>query len=809
MLKQDDLHRLRNSLFSGKYNLLIGAGASLDSTERDGKTNLPSGWQLQQHLCKLKGVSTDRPLTRVYQLLTETERERELTKRFSLTNPGRTVKQIPNFIWKQIYTFNIDDTLELAYRDESVKTKQKASAVNFDKPFTSPQSHKDIQIVHLHGYAPDPESGYVFSQVEYAKIAKSINPWMTILAQTLATEPFIIAGTSLSEPDLEFYLSHRSAVSGRQDRGPSILVEPFPDAITENDCKRHGLILVKSTLNDFLTWLQAQLGEVPSLETVILPSIDGLFDTKLPALSKISFFSSVDIVRPVAATTGAGETSGFFFGQHPTWADLESDIDIATPDTNRLVKKVDLFLSGAATLTNIVVVTNEPGTGKSTNLRRVAYDLAKNGRVVFFLKKHADVDYDDMLNCFRAVQSRCVLFVDGAAENVSFLRLLLEKEDLADKLFIVCAERDYRESHILSNLEAFNVDQHTIAPWKRDNYIRLIEKFRQNGLLASSDAVKNPENAALQLANEPVAIGACRLLNNFRPFEQIIHSIWVDASDEEKRSYLTAALAEHCVPDGIKYSILQAAQNNKNLDRQLSLAHPLPLGYSHDDDDYVLPMNATIGERILELASKNSVDMLLDIFVDLGNAVSPFVNRRTIMARTAEARLSGRLFHAEDVVTKFLRDKSEIFYIRTKRNWEWNSRYWEQRALELGERNITLAIQYARHAVAIEAHSFPWTTLASLLMRTLNGEPTHRERIFSEAFDLLIKALDFDAIRLRRHSRHAYLALFRGTEKFILLGGKLSKVNRGEILTRISDAAQLMKKNAQIQNVIATLTPLL
>ncbi|WYX30812.1 hypothetical protein WJ976_05140 [Achromobacter denitrificans] len=479
---------------------------------------------------------------------------------------------------------------------------------------------------------------------------------------------------------------------------------------------------------------------------------------------------------------------------------------MATVDTTVLVRKIDFFLSGKSPLANVIVVTSEPGAGKSTNLRRVAYDLAKKGRIVFFMKKHADVGYDDMLTCFRAVQGRCVLFIDGAAENVSFIRLLLEKEDLLDKLMIVCAERDYRKSHIESNLENISVSYYSVAPWGRTGYVQLIERFRQNGLLASTDAVKDPEGTAVQLVNDPVAIATCRLLNSFRPFEQIVNSIWHDANDDERRSYLTAALAEYCVPEGVKYSILQAAQRNGSLENQISLAHALPLGYSDDDDDYVLPLNATVGEHVLNLAAKKASDMLLDVFVALGNAVAPFVNRRTIIARTAEARLSGRLFHAEDLVTHFLGIKSEEFYVKTKPNWEWNSRYWEQRALELSGRNLSLAIQYARHAVAIEGHPFPWTTLASLLIRSLNHDPVSREKAFLEAFDLLIKALNYDSVRLRRHSGHAYLALFKGTEKFLFLGGKLSEVNRAEVRSRIADASSLMKNNAQIQNAISTLS---
>ena len=67
-----------------------------------------------------------------------------------------------------------------------------------------------------------------------------------MLAEILPAESFIIAGTSLNEVDLEYYLSARNAATPVEEGGPSILIEPNPDAATEADCAKNGLILVKA-----------------------------------------------------------------------------------------------------------------------------------------------------------------------------------------------------------------------------------------------------------------------------------------------------------------------------------------------------------------------------------------------------------------------------------------------------------------------------------------------------------------------------------------------------------------------------------
>src|SRR5438128_1307790 len=106
--------------------------------------------------------------------------------------------------------------------------------------------------IHLHGWVGKAQNGFVFSHAEYARVMTTLNPWMHLLSEILATEAFIIAGTSLNEVDLEYYLSHRTDATPRRDRGPSLLITPNPDAATEADCKRHDLVLVRATFGEFL-----------------------------------------------------------------------------------------------------------------------------------------------------------------------------------------------------------------------------------------------------------------------------------------------------------------------------------------------------------------------------------------------------------------------------------------------------------------------------------------------------------------------------------------------------------------------------
>ena len=110
-------------------------------------------------------------------------------------------------MWRRIFTLNIDDAVEAAY--EKVKGHQVPDPKTHRAPYTEASDINSVQVVHIHGWTRHPEDGYIFSLADYATAMGPSSPWTTVLAHTLATEPFIVAGTSLEEPDLEYFLSGR------------------------------------------------------------------------------------------------------------------------------------------------------------------------------------------------------------------------------------------------------------------------------------------------------------------------------------------------------------------------------------------------------------------------------------------------------------------------------------------------------------------------------------------------------------------------------------------------------------------------
>jgi len=163
-----DFHAMADSLLSGRYNLLIGAGVSLDSTNRH-NDKLLSGAAYLKFLSEQKSLPFKYSLHDVYSMLSDDEIDRFVTDIFYECRPGPTVLRFTEYIWNRIFTFNIDDATESAYELPSAKSQQKLSVINFSDNYLEVSDKNCLQIVRLHGLTRRRSEKYVFSKDEYIR----------------------------------------------------------------------------------------------------------------------------------------------------------------------------------------------------------------------------------------------------------------------------------------------------------------------------------------------------------------------------------------------------------------------------------------------------------------------------------------------------------------------------------------------------------------------------------------------------------------------------------------------------------------
>jgi hypothetical protein len=787
----------RSSLFSGSYNLLLGSGVTLDSRNGAG-TTLISAEELRKALCKMTGAPLDTSLSRVYALLSPHARQ-DLVKFFSGCTPGPSLNALPLYLWRRLFTFNVDDILEKLYGQSGAM--QSLVSLNFNAPFEPTPERPELQAIHLHGWVRDPASGFVFAAQEYVRNMQSLNPWMHLLSEILATEPFIISGTSLNEIDLEYYLSHRTESTPRRGRGPSLLVTPSADVVTRADCKRYGLTLIEATFGEFLAWISKEYPSPPSIAELVIPSSKTLFP-EISEAEQLKFFLDFELVG--SSDLPLPETpSPFQYGRAPDWMDIFQHLDIEVGTSAALHE----FLR-RPTRSPSLLVFDDAGTGKTTLLRRLGHDLARAGTSVLSVRAISRIDTATAIACLSASATPLVVLADGVADHAFQLAEIMQDTEVRSRVTLVGADRTYRQEYVDLMFSGLATDQLAPSGLTTNEYEQIIERYRRYGLIAAPFAIKDSKAFAKRLIADPVAVGVCRILNDFRPLDTIATSLW-DASEEHDRlPYLCAALSHHCHWLGVRYSLLQSIWGFLfPLDRVLGQKVPLGLEINVQDDEFLVPQSPVLGERILTTLAQKSDPIVFEAFRRLAMEIAPFVNRRSIMRRSPEARLARRLFDADKVTRPLLGNRAEEFYVAVQTRWEWNSRYWEQRALLVANDDLEVGLRYARHAVAIERHPYPLNTLGRLLIRQMETGGVSRDLVFSEAFDYLSEAIDIEA-RRSRVSIHPYTTLFGGAIKYLESGGALTATQESRLRAQRTDARYRFAHDPSLKDLIDRLAAL-
>ena len=515
MIPKDTIVAFRSTLLAGGYNLLLGSGICLDSHNGLGE-QLRSADSLRKDLCALKKVKDTTTLPRVSAMLTPDETEEQLVKRFSNCKPGTSLAHLPCFLWKRLFTFNIDDVLETLY-GTSEKGKQTLIPINFDSPFEPAPDRRELQAVHLHGWVGKPKSPFVFSFAEYARIMRGNNPWMHMLAEILATEPFVIAGTSLNEVDLEFYLSGRTEATPRRSRGPSVLIEPYPDAAAEADCRRYGLLLVKASFGDLIAWLHQEFPSPPTLAELIVPDVSTLFADRAATRQLLTFFADFKLLK-AGDKPRSPVPSAFLYGREPTQDDIDERVDIPRRENDVVLGDVEEMLShpNDSTKPKLAMVVDHAGTGKTTVASRVASELVRRGHPVLGVHTLSRIDVQNAINVFASASRPIVLMVDHFADHVEQVAEILRDNRTAGKLVVLAAERMYRKEFLDLILGDESTIERHLRPLNQDELKQLIELFRHYGLIGVAEAVHTPGAYAAQLEARFLQSGRCLTNNSAR-----------------------------------------------------------------------------------------------------------------------------------------------------------------------------------------------------------------------------------------------------------------------------------------------------
>jgi hypothetical protein len=359
------------------------------------------------------------------------------------------------------------------------------------------------------------------------------------------SEPFIIAGTALFEPDLEFFMAHRTSNSQILARAPSILLEPYPDAGTRQDCERLQLVLVETEFLEFLDWLIDEFGIPPSPLAPREPLRAPRIVTQSSIQTRTVFWSDFDFVQQPSGERNTNlSPTAFAFGRPPDWDDIRQKRDVPLQSQLTLIDEIRRWASSSDPR-HVVCVSARAGSGNSTTIRRVSTDLSENNIQVFFVRATGGLDTECAIRYLKGVGSPNVLATDFVAEHGAQLFEIVTEVSKERRCCIFGAERQYRMELVRELIEELSHRIYELSPWRKKESVELINRYADMGLVANAAAMRRPDPFADQLSNHTVAKSICPILNDFRPLKAIVQSLWNDTVASARWPYLAASLAHY------------------------------------------------------------------------------------------------------------------------------------------------------------------------------------------------------------------------------------------------------------------------
>ena len=123
-------------------------------------------------------------------------------------------------------------------------------------------------------------------------------------------------------------------------------------------------------------------------------------------------------------------------------------------------------------------------------------------------------------------------------------------------------------------------------------------------------------------------------------------------------------------------------------------------------------VTASLALRTLPLQVRQETSL------NLAKVLAPHIDERSMRSGTREYRIIRHLMHHETVTRNCGVEMARDWYESLRQYYDWNGRYWDQRALfESQQGQHEAARSYAERSILVHHHSFGYNTLGTVLLR--------------------------------------------------------------------------------------------
>jgi energy-coupling factor transporter ATP-binding protein EcfA2 len=623
----------------GNVALFAGAGFSIGAQNSLG-THPPLGPELARILAKECGWSyNDEDLPSVYEQaqrhLGSKGLQDVLVRHYRDCKPSDWHLRVSSLQWYRIYTTNIDDVLEQAYKGPAA---QRLDLITCPTSYEDPDLWYDrVQSVHLHGSVLDPAKGYTFTLEDFAGQTAVPSPWYQALADDMMTRAFLFVGTRLTESPFYHYLSLRGQRSrGAQEvRAKAFVVSPNVSTIRRRQLEDSGFAVFDATAEEFFgVLLPLVSGLVPDRITLL----KNRYPHQLAAISQgllsqqSELLRQFDFVTPIPPASAAGRTRSLFFeGAEPTWEDIAAGLDASREATGDFLTQI----TGAANNVNSILLVGHAGSGKSTLLKRLAVELSRAGNSVYFMKSPERLEMSPITNFLNSVRTkRTFFFFDEAVAHIGTLETLVARHPDWTVTFVLAGRPHVILPRLpaLAHLKPTVLEMPSLTRTDSESIIRKLTEFGRLGKLQGKTWI-NQLREFLSRSKKQLLV-AMKEATSGDGFDVILANEFFSlASDGARLIYAITCIAYmHGAP--VRRRHLLACLDGSDIDKATILANHLQgvVVSWREGSDYLCPRHRVIAQQVATESSPPEVrrEAVASILIQLSPDITPLnISRRT------------------------------------------------------------------------------------------------------------------------------------------------------------------------------------
>jgi tetratricopeptide (TPR) repeat protein len=567
--------------------LFLGAGVNAGLTNKSG-VKCPFAADLSEWICRdLLGspdtrVGLDDAVEMAQHKLGLKAVNDYLYSQLAQFEPGAAHLALVQLPWDVIYTTNFDLLVEKAAGSGTV-----VPAGNIRQVLTSTVSltgflEADILYYKLHGsidVANTQEGRLILTKSDYRFYEQYKRPLFRRLRVDLLSRTFVFVGYALGDVNFRAILDDCREELGAQTLPLSYAIQNDFSALQEAFWRdKYNIQLVKGDATEFLvslrdTWYAQDCKVVPFLQR---KAVEYLNIDQSSRFQKVG--DSFYLLRP-ADCTGNSKPSAFFRGAEPSWADIRDRIGPVRDVYESILESIFPELADPQIGPSAALVTGAAGSGKTTLVRTIAYDVAKDFNIPVFIHiPGTPLDPRVLTPLIRSdFPARFLIVIHYAGEHIRHVNLFWEEVRQKKLPFTLLLEERKNQwlvakSSVPTQLNVTEFELGTLSEVEINNILDALER---HGCLEKLTGLPREEQVAhfTALAHQDLLV-ALRELTSQTRFDEIVKDEYAKIPSELARAAYVYVAAVGQLDLAVRYA---------------TLVHILNLTYSQLGPDILLP----------------------------------------------------------------------------------------------------------------------------------------------------------------------------------------------------------------------------